>query len=183
MENEITEEKPNRLIKFIKELIPYVVIILIVILIRTYLVTPIQVDGSSMNPTLTNKEVLILKKYEHSFKRFDVIVFNNTFSNRNERLIKRVIGLPGEHVEYIDNKLYINGKHIKENFKRNSETNDFKLESIDYDIIPEGYYFVMGDNRKNSTDSRVIGLISKEQIQGSTNFSVYPFDNFGKINK
>ena len=163
----------------IKEAIPYIAIIIIVILIRSFIITPVQVDGKSMVPTLENNEVLLLKKYDHSFNRFDIIVFDYN----GNRLIKRVVGLPGEYVEYKDNKLYINGVYIKENFKTNSETYDFKLEDIELKKVPENAYFVMGDNRGNSTDSRMIGPISKDLIRGSTNFSIFPFKTLGKINK
>ena len=165
--------------KLIKELIPYIVIILVVVLLRTFIITPVKVDGQSMLPTLKDNEILLLKKYDRAFERFDVIVFNYN----NSRLIKRVIGLPGDYVEYKDNKLYINGKHIKENFVRNSQTADFKLEDIELDKVSNGCYFVMGDNRNNSTDSRIIGEVCQEQIKGSTNFSIFPFNTFGKINK
>ncbi len=169
------KEKPKK--NWFKELIPYIVIVLVVVLIRTFVVTPIQVDGSSMYPTLEDKELLILKKYDHSFERFDVVVFEYNGS----RLIKRIVGLPGERVEYKDNILYIDGDKVTEDFDRNSETADFKLEDIGYNVVPEGYYFVMGDNRNNSTDSRIIGLVSKKDIKGSTNLSIFPFDRFGKI--
>ena len=164
---------------WIKELLPYIIIIIAVVIIRTFIVTPVQVEGTSMVPTLKDNEILLLKKYNHSPKRFDIVVFDLGKS----RLIKRVIGLPGENVEYKNDKLYINGKHIKETFTRNSKTSDFKLEDLNYKKIPEGYYFVMGDNRNNSTDSRIIGLVSEKHIKGITNFSLFPFDNFGKINK
>lgn len=165
--------------KIIKEIYPYILIVLIVVLIRTFIITPVQVEGTSMVPTLKDNEILILKKYQHKYERFDIVVFN--FGK--DRLIKRVIGLPGETVEYKNNKLYINGKRIKETFKTNSKTSNFKLEDINHKKIPKGYYFVMGDNRNNSVDSRIIGLVSEKDIQGSTNFSIFPFDKIGKINK
>ena len=164
---------------FVKEAIPYIVIIIVVILIRTFIITPVKVDGDSMLPTLKDKEFLLLKKYDKSFNRFDVIVFENG----GDRIIKRVIGLPGEKVEYKENKLYIHGKYIKENFKRNSKTADFKLADIKLKKVPKNSYFVMGDNRNNSSDSRFFGPVPKEKIKGSTNLSIYPFKRAGKINK
>lgn len=170
----MSEEK-----NIIKELIPYIVVIIIVVLIRTFIVTPVQVDGASMYPTLKDDEILLLKKYDHSFERFDIIVFNYN----GNKLIKRIIGFSGENIEYKDNKLYINGVKVKEKFISSQKTNDFSLEDIGYDKIPEGYYFVMGDNRNNSTDSRIIGLVSKDDISGSTDLSLFPFSEAGKIKK
>ena len=164
--------------KFLKELLPYIIIVVVVVLIRTFIVTPVQVVGTSMVPTLSDKQILVLKKYDKKFDRFDIVVFDYNDST----LIKRVIGLPGEHVEYKDNKLFINGKKVEEDFIDDT-TNDFDLSEIDYKIIPEGYYFVMGDNRNNSTDSRFIGLIKEDQIKGSSTFSLFPFKTFGKIEK
>lgn len=169
------EEKKN----LVKELMPYVIIIIFVILLRTFVVTPVQVEGTSMYPTLKDREILLLKKYDHSFERFDIVVFNYS----GNKLIKRIIGFPGETVEYKDNKLYINDKRVSETFISTQKTEDFKLEDIGYDTIPEGYYFVMGDNRTNSTDSRIIGLISKKDIEGATNLSLFPFSEMGRINK
>jgi len=74
------------------------------------------------------------------------------------------------------------GEKITEDFDRNSKTTDFVLDDIGVDIIPKGYYFVMGDNRDNSTDSRIIGLVSEKDIKGSTNLSIFPFDKIGTIN-
>lgn len=169
----------NKKKNIVKEIIPYVVIILLVVLLRSFVITPVQVEGASMDPTLEDNEILLLKKYDHNFERFDIIVFNYNGS----RLIKRVVGLPGDYVEYKDNKLYINDKRVKEDFIGTEKTNDFKLEELGFDVIPKGHYFVMGDNRNNSTDSRVIGLVKEEDIYGSTNLSLFPLSKIGKINK
>jgi signal peptidase I len=164
----------------IKNLIPYVVIIIVVVLIRSFIMTPIQVEGTSMYSTLDNNEILILKKYNHNYKRFDVVVFDYN----GTKLIKRIIGLPGENIEYKDNKLYVNGVYISEPFLTNNQkTYDFQLKKIGYDTIPSKYYFVLGDNRTNSTDSRIIGLVSQNDIQGTTDFAVFPFAKFGIFNK
>ena len=158
--------------KLFKELLPYIMIVVVVVAIRAFIATPVRVDGASMNPTLEDGEILILKKYDRSLERFDIVVLDYN----GEKLVKRVIGLPGEKIAYKDNKLYVDGKRVKEPFEH-EVTDDFELE----EQIPEGYYFVLGDNRINSTDSRMIGAISKEQIQGTTNFSIFPFDQFGTV--
>ncbi|MDD2435070.1 MAG: signal peptidase I [Bacilli bacterium] len=162
--------------KILKEILIYVGIIIGVILIRTYLLTPVIVKGDSMSPTLNDKDVLLLKKYDHTYKRFEIVVF----INEDSKLVKRVIGLPGDHIKYVNNELYINDEKITEVIK--TTTKDFDLKNLGYDTIPEGYYFVLGDNRNNSVDSRMIGLIPESEIIGTTNFSLFPFANFGKIN-
>lgn len=173
-----SEKSQNKLFSILKEVSIYALIIIAVILVRTFIVTPVRVDGDSMNDNLKNGEILLLKKYDKSLERFDVIVFKY----KNEKLVKRVIGLPGESVVYKDNKLYINDKYIEEDMI-DKKTYDFDLRELGFDTIPKDYYFVMGDNRTNSTDSRVIGLISKDDILGSTNFILFPFNKLGSINK
>ena len=151
--------------KFIKELIPYIIIIICVVLIRTFIVTPVRVDGVSMNPTLENNEILILNKLDKSYNRFDIVVFNYN----NEKLVKRIIGLPGETIKVKNNKLYINNKYIEEDFTH-KDTDDYEYELV----IPKNSYFVMGDNRSNSLDSRFIGPINKQNIEGTVNLSLLP---------
>lgn len=159
-----------------KELIKYILIILFIVILRIFVITPIRVDGISMNDTLQNGEIMLLKKYDKSFDRFDIVVFNF----KNVRLIKRVIGLPGEHVTFKNNKLYINDKEVKQDMIT-KETNDFDLSQLGIEVIPDGYYFVVGDNRGDSTDSRIIGLVSEKDILGTTNFVIFPFTKFGTV--
>lgn len=161
--------------KFLKEIMPYVIVVVLAILIRTFIITPVQVDGESMYPTLDDNQILLLKKYDHSYERFDIVVFNYN----NSKLVKRIIGLPGEYVEYKNNELYINNQKL--DFKVDAYTYDFELSELGFKEIPEDYYLVLGDNRTNSIDSRRIGLVPKENILGTTTFSIFPFNKFGQI--
>jgi len=166
--------------KIIKELVPYIIIIVVVVLIRSFIITPVMVSGSSMKPNLQDKEILLERKIgynENTFKRFDIVVIKEG----KEEIIKRVIGLPGEHVSYKKNKLYINDELVEENFKF-YDTVDFNLEEIcSCSKIPEGKYLVLGDNRPVSKDSRVIGLIDKEDILGKTEIRIWPISKIGSI--
>ncbi len=162
--------------KYIKELVPYIIIIIVVVLLRTFIITPVRVNGPSMNSTLNDGDILLLEKYDTDFQRFDIVVLKYN----GDKLVKRVIGLPGETIEYKDNTLYINNKKINEPFLV-EETEDFSLKKLGYDKIPDGYYFVVGDNRDNSLDSRFIGLIPKDTMEGKVVFRLFPFKNFGKI--
>lgn len=168
--------------RILKEIIPYLIIIIVVVLVRTFLYTTIRVNGESMAETLSNGDLMILDKIGFNTKgldRFDIIVFDTKV---DRKLIKRVIGLPGETVEYKDDNLYINGKILKDEYGY-GYTFDFDLSDIDVEKIPKDYYFVMGDNRENSIDSRVLGLVSKKDIMGKAIFTVFPFKDFGSVDK
>lgn len=167
--------KKEQIIKGVKEIMPYIIILIAVVLLRTFIITPIIVNGESMVPTLKEKQILILNKYDKKYNRGDIVVVNYFNGEKDERLIKRVIGLPGEKVEYYENKLYINDKKVEDRFAKDTE--NFELSYIDIDMkkIPDGYYFVIGDNRNNSIDSRIIGLVKKEDIKGTVTQSLIPF--------
>lgn len=163
----------------IKKILPYIIIVLIVLFIKIFIVTPIKVNGESMLPTLNEKDIMILNKTAYYFnepKRFDIVVVNM----KDEYLIKRVIGLPGEAIEYIDNTLYVDGKKVKEPFKH-GKTDDFNIEKLGSDKVPENTYLVLGDNRQNSLDSRELGFIKEEQLLGKTNLIVLPFNRISKV--
>ena len=156
----------------IRELMPYIIILIIVILLKCFVVTPIRVNGTSMIPTLHPKDIMILNKtayYTKNPKRFDIVVVDL----EDEKIIKRVIGLPGEEVEYHNNTLYINGKKVKENIDK-VDTDDYKSGKI-----PKDSYLVLGDNRKGSYDGRMFGFIKKIQIEGKTSLTILPFKRIG----
>ena len=158
-----------------KEAVTYLLIILFIILMRTYVVTPVRVSGSSMANTLKNGEILLLNKFEYRFrdiKRVDLVVVNA----HGERIIKRVIGLPGETLKYENGILYINDKMIEEDYL-DEVTKDFTYEGK----IPDECYFVMGDNRDDSLDSRYFGCFPKKDILGHASFVLFPFAKFGKL--
>lgn len=155
----------------------YVYIVIAVILIRTFLVTPAIVSGPSMDDTLEDGQLVIVNKLVYrisDIERFDIVVVNN--DSGNEKIIKRVIGLPNEKIEYKDNKLYINDELVEVNFEH-KETADFSYTT------EEGEYFVMGDNRPVSKDSRSVGAFKKENFFGRVKYRLYPFSKFGKIDK
>ena len=161
------EIEKNKKKNYFRELLPYFIIILVVIFIKVFIVSPIRVNGESMDSTLHDGDIMLLDEVSYRFsdiQRFDIVVIHR----EDEYLIKRVIGLPGEKIKYVDGKLYVNGKYVKEDFEH-KKTNDFSA------IINEENYFVMGDNRTNSTDSRSFGTVSRDQILGKTSLIIFPF--------
>ena len=173
--------------KLLKELVPYLIIAGVVILIRSYIVTPVIVRGDSMYDTLKDGEVLFLSKinyYVSEIERFDIVVIQDL---DGDLIIKRVIGLPGDDIEYKDDVLYVNGKKYTNRFT-DDVTEDFTLEdvceilNVDCDgKIPDDMYLVLGDNRDVSADSRVKGLIQRDQILGEAVFRIWPFTRIGIV--
>jgi signal peptidase I len=161
--------------KFWKEAKDYLIIILVVMLIRTFLVTPAVVDGASMDYTLENGQLVLINKFVYNVKdvkRFDVVVLDN--KKEGDKIIKRIIGLPNETIEYNNNQLYINGKRIEENYEF-TNTEDFTYTT------KNGEYFVLGDNRVVSKDSRMLGTFGEDDIVGRVNFRLFPFRKFGTV--
>ena len=160
--------------KILKEYVPYVIVIILVILIKKFVVTPIKVNGESMLTTLHDGDIMILNIIDYKINgldRFDIVVVDEG----TEYLIKRVIGFPGEEVVYKDNQLYINGEAVEDNYGSDI-TDDFAVK------VPKDAYFVLGDNRTNSIDSRRLGSFYSNEILGKTKLTIFPFSRFGNKN-
>jgi len=154
--------------------------------IRYFVFAPIIVDGESMMPTLHNYDRMIVNKLSYTIgepKRFDIVVFH---AEEDKDYIKRVIGLPGDHIEYKNDTLFINGKEYKEPYLEDYKkqvidgplTEPFTLQELTgQTTVPEGHLFVMGDNRRYSKDSRHIGFIPIEKVVGKTNIVYWPLSS------
>ena len=139
------------------------------------------VSGESMNPSLEHHDLLLLSPRAYKNKlpeRGDTIVFESgiIFKNREKLYIKRVIALEGEHILIEDQKVYINGEKLEENYLDPELTPG----SIDM-VVPEGHIFAMGDNRSFSRDSRELGPIKLDKIKGRAIFRIFPPTKMKKL--
>ena len=161
--------------EFIIDTSKMILTVVAVIFVIMYIATIQQIVGSSMSPTFKSQEIVILNKLHYRFfdvKRFDIVSFEY---DSTKYLIKRVIGLPGEKIEYKNNVLYVNGKKIEEAFlDKDTKTDNFTLAGLGYETIPDGMYLVLGDNREDSLDSREIGLVKEKEILGKINIRIWP---------
>lgn len=167
-----------------KKVIAVIAVLALVVLVRSCLL-PVTVSGTSMESTLQDGEFAIMSRDFSVIKRFDIVVLSS--ETLKETIIKRVIGLPGETIEYKNDKLYVNGKYVKETFldqsfkeqkKREMEsslfTNNFKV------TLKKGEYYVLGDNRLNSVDSRALGTFTIKDFKARGGIILYPFNKMGR---
>ena len=162
----------------------FIVAFIIVGGVYFFLGRPFTVSGASMYPTLHNGDRMVLSKVG-DIHRFDVVILKAP--DENVEYIKRVIGMPGDTIEMKSGVLYINGKKVDQPFintealaKQTVFMDDFTLESLTGESkVPEGKYFVLGDNRGVSKDSRMIGFIDRSAIEGKAVFTIWPFGRSG----
>lgn len=182
------EETPGRF--FLDVLVNSGVIIILFLLTQKFLAAPFQVVGHSMDETLHDGEYIVVSKLEYTFgepERSDIIVFHPPQGNK-DYYIKRIIGIPGDTIRLKSGKVYLNGKELPEPYLRESLKTclvaflqDCGEDDKTY-TVPEGEYFVLGDNRSGSSDSRAWfdtenkpdPFVDKDQIQGKTRVVVYP---------
>jgi len=162
--------------EFIKDSFIYIILCILVILFVVYVVSFGQVIGPSMNNTLNNGNIILVSKLHSkilTIKRNDIIAFDYS---GNKFLIKRVIGIENDIISFKDNKLYINDKLVEEDY-----IIPIEIKDKTYDVVPKDSYFVMGDNRGDSLDSRNFGFIKKSDIIGKVIFRIFPFDKIGIV--
>lgn len=157
------------------------------VVIRGFLLIPVPVVGNSMETTLSQNDMVLMERITE-VKRFDVVVFR---LSSGTTYIKRVIGMPGDTLRYEDDQLYINDQPISELFlketvkndkMKNHFTNDFSLADLTGEAaLGPGSYFVMGDNRRNSKDSRSFGAITAADIIGKARLVYYPVKHWRVI--
>jgi signal peptidase I len=191
-QEKLPESKPwkKELTEWFKAIL---IAVILVVVIRSFVFSPFIVDGSSMEPNFESGERLIVNKLIYSIrspKRGEVIVFHVPEEGRD--FIKRVIAGPGDKVKVDGDKVYVNGELIPEDYIREeidaaaeaggtyNGTGDpiynFPNDRITEDTVPAGKYFVMGDNRSNSKDSRMIGYIAKSEIVGRADVIFWPLN-------
>ena len=189
-DGDMKEEEHGKRGKAVRESVSFILYLIVIVVLTFLMIRYVgqrtRVDGSSMENTLTNGDNLIVDKISYRFhepERFDIIVFPFQYQ-ANTYYIKRIIGLPGETVQIMeDGSIYINGEKMEESYGREviqPETIGRAAEPI---VLGEDEYFVMGDNRNNSSDSRtdIVGNIKREDIIGKAWLRIWPLSDFGVL--
>lgn len=173
------DQKSNKdeILSWIKVIVSY---LLIAIVLRTFVFQMALVNQISMDPTLHEGQMLVISKINYFVgdpKRGDIIVLKDEVENK--LLIKRVIGLPGEVVQLKEGKVYINSKELQPDY---TSFPTFAYTQEEW-TMPAGEYFVLGDNREHSRDSRVenVGLVYRKNIIGRAVFRIWPFNKLGVL--
>lgn len=194
---------------FIKEWRPFILFVLLLAVLRIFIIEPVRVDGHSMDPTLADGERLIVLKTS-SIDRFDIVVAKEKEGKKTKEIVKRVIGLPGDTITYKDDVLYVNGKKTSEpylvKYKKAFDNGDLediysyntlfqqladnsdafttdKDGNTEFTVkVPKGRYFLLGDDRIVSKDSREVGTFKKSALVGEVKFRFWPLSKIGGVN-
>lgn len=153
----------------------------VALLIVIFVIQPVKVEGTSMLPKLHDGERIFINKFIYQFEsinRGDIVVFWYP-KNPSQSFIKRVIGVPGDEIRITNGKLYINNSYVPEPYLSAEYTSNVMPNR--YWIVDEHHYFVMGDNRDASNDSRAWGLVPEKYIYGKAIFRYWPLDSIGAI--
>lgn len=179
------EQKKRRMILNIAEIVAYLIFaVLIIKFVPMYVMERVSVEGESMLETLHDGDQLIGEKLSIRFnnlKRYDIIYFAPKGNHKSVDFIKRIIGLPGETIYIEDSVVYVNGRPLQEDYA--TEENFLAYTAASPIYLGEDEYFVMGDNRNRSTDSRssTVGVVHLKDIEGRAVFRLWPLSGFGKI--
>lgn len=195
--------------EFIKEWGVFILILSLFLLSRIFLWQFVKVDGHSMDPTLADKEQLVVLK-QTKINRFDIVVANEEEGGQKKKIVKRVIGMPGDVIKYKNDTLTINNKKTEESylkeytklFKKDKLQEKYSYNPLFQDlaqsstafttdsngssefttVVPKGHYYLVGDDRIVSKDSRAVGSFKKSTIVGEVKFRFWPIRRFGTIN-
>lgn len=176
----------KKIIDFVMDILETVVFVgSLFIVLYLFVAAPNQVKGASMDPTFHNGEYILTSKISYKLgqpKRGDVVVFAS-LKNPDIDFIKRIIGLPGDHIRIKDSEVYVNGKLLNEEYI-SAKTTVFEggfIQNSEEVIVPPGELFVMGDNRPRSSDSREFGFVPIQNIIGKVFYRYFPTDKVGPI--
>jgi len=156
--------------------------VLIAILVILFIYQPVKVEGTSMMPSLVDQERIFINKFIYRFgigqiERGDLVVFWFPF-DQSKSYIKRIIGLPGDTVELREGAVLVNGRPLQEDYVPEEYKDHFNREPV---MVPADQYFVMGDHRSSSNDSRVWGPVHRRYIYGKAVFVYWPLDKMGLL--
>ena len=178
--------KKKMLLKF---LIQILVIVLLTVVIFTRVIIPVRIDGQSMAPMLHDGDLAVVNALflnQDQIERFDVVVLNCKTLQKD--IVKRIIGLPGETIIYQDDRLYIDGIYYDESFLNQDYIEEAKVTyqseqfTNDFEVtLGDDEFFVLGDNRLHSTDSRALGAFKYDDIIGKNGMIVFPFNDMDFI--
>jgi signal peptidase I len=165
---------------FLSWLRDVVIAVALALVIIAFVYQPVKVEGTSMTPHLSDQERIFINKFVYQFepiRRGDIVVFRYP-RNRDKSFIKRVVGLPGEVVEIRRGLVYINGQLLREDYLPVSELDPHSFPPT---WLPPDHFFVLGDHRRNSNDSRTWGTVQRDYIYGKAVFAYWPPARFGPI--
>ncbi len=159
--------------------------VLIAIVMIVFIYQPVKVEGTSMMPTLTNEERIFINKFTYRFglggiERGDTVVFWYP-GDTSKSYIKRVIGVPGDRIRVDQGQVYVNGQALVEEYVPQDYRDYSSWRDGQEQVVPEGRYFVLGDHRNQSSDSRMWGYVPRENIYGKAVFVYWPLDKIGRV--
>ena len=177
-EDEADEEKIDVKREILSWVMTLVITFVLIFVLKNYVIINAMVPTGSMENTIMPEDQMFGNRLAYLFsnpERGDIIFFYYP-DDEKQKFVKRIIGLPGETVTIIDAKVYINGVELEEPYLKEEWINGTGPYEFQ---VPEGCYFVMGDNRSDSIDSRIIGPVKKEDILGTTKLIIFPISDMG----